>query len=403
MKKRILFVDDEPQILEGLRHRLHRQRKKWEMEFVHGGHEALERLSNEPFDVIVTDMRMPRMDGAELLRRVHENHPGIVRIVLSGHAEMEIAFKAVPVAHQFLNKPCDAGLLESVVDRACGLHALINDETVRNTMGKIKTLPTMPVVYNRLMAALARDDTSPRVVAKILEQDLALCAKLLQIVNSAFFRLPRTIAKIEEAVSYLGFNTIKQVVLAVEVFGANGDDPVITGLSVRELQQHSMLVASIASLLLDDRQGKEDAYVAALLHDIGKLLLAMELPEHFGMVLAAMGEQQGPMYLHEERLSAVTHAEIGAYLLGLWGLPYPIIEAVANHHHPSRVEEQEFGVLGAVHVADFLVNELHESRGDGSVADGAGADREYLEGLGVWEKMDSWRELAQEKVDSLNS
>lgn len=403
MKKRILFVDDEPQILEGLRHRLHRQRKKWEMEFVHGGHEALERLSNEPFDVIVTDMRMPRMDGAELLRRVHENHPGIVRIVLSGHAEMEIAFKAVPVAHQFLNKPCDAGLLESVVDRACGLHALINDETVRNTMGKIKTLPTMPVVYNRLMAALARDDTSPRVVAKILEQDLALCAKLLQIVNSAFFRLPRTIAKIEEAVSYLGFNTIKQVVLAVEVFGANGDDPVIAGLSVRELQQHSMLVASIASLLLDDRQGKEDAYVAALLHDIGKLLLAMELPEHFGMVLAAMGEQQGPMYLHEERLSAVTHAEIGAYLLGLWGLPYPIIEAVANHHHPSRVEEQEFGVLGAVHVADFLVNELHESRGDGSVADGAGADREYLEGLGVWEKMDSWRELAQEKVDSLNS
>lgn len=402
MKKRILFVDDEPLVLAGLRHRLRRQRNKWESFFVGGGHEALELLAAQPIDVIVTDMRMPRMDGAALLERVQADHPEVVRIVLSGYAELESALRAVPVAHQFLTKPCEAGVLENVVERACNLQALISDEAVRRTVGKIEKLPALPRVYSQLMTALSDENVTIDKVAKILKQDMALCAKLLQVVNSAFFRLSRSISTVEQAVTYLGFDTVKQLALAVEVFAGNKGQPGVQGMSLEELQHHSLFTASIASRLFDDPKRNEDAFVAALLHDIGKLLLVMELPDQVEQVVTSMRADGEPMYVVEERLWGVTHAEIGAYLLGLWGLPYPIVEAVANHHCPKRVPQGEFDMLAAVHVADTLANETRrpDTGMDGPVWE---VDRAYLARFGQEEKLDGWRAMAQEQAEHLAS
>ncbi len=400
-KKRILFVDDEPHILEGLRNRLRRQRRKWEMTFVGGGHEALEMFQRQEFDVLVTDMRMPKMDGAQLLKNVQEKHPRVVRIVLSGYSELENALRAVAVAHQFLNKPCDAGELENVVDRACGLQTLIDDEGVRETVGKIETLPPLPRVYSQLMVALADDRISTQDVAQILKQDMAMCAKLLQIVNSAFFRLSRTIARIEEAVTYLGFNSIKQVALAVEVFGQDRDQASPEGVSLDALQKHSLVVAHIASQMFDEKFMREDAFAAALLHDIGKLLLVLEMPDHLSEVVTTMRTEGVPMHVAERQLTDVTHAEVGAYLLGLWGLPYPIVEAVANHHDPARVEQQGFDILAAIHTADALANEYMDPVVSKTLPGIDVLDAEYLETLGVGDKLDDWRELAKDEVNNL--
>ena len=232
---------------------------------------------------------------------------------------------------------------------------------------------------------------------------MAMCAKLLQIVNSAFFRLSRTITKIEDAVNYLGFNIIKQLALTVEVFGLGGDDSSINGLSPKALQQHSLLTASIASRLFDDRQKKEDAFSAALLHDIGKLILAMELPEHLAELTAAMRAEGGAMHVVEERHHGVTHAEIGAYLLSLWGLPYPLVEAVANHHDPTRVDQQGFDILAAVHVADFLANEHTCPVIAGVETTRIEMDTDYLERLGVPDKLDAWREMARKQAEAVSS
>ncbi len=403
MKKRILFVDDEVQILKGLETRLRRQRSKWEMLFVESGQAALQVLAKEPVDVIVTDMRMPQMDGASLLKKVQDDYPQVVRIVLSGHSELESTLRAVPVAHQFLVKPCDAGLLENVVERACNLQALVNDDVVRRTVGKIDKLPSLPKVYSQIMEALADEDVSIKDVANILQQDMAMSAKILQIVNSAFFRLSRPIAKIEDAVSYLGFNTIKQVVLAVEIFGKGEDKTEFTDLSLEALQRHSLLVAGIASNMFDDKRKKDDAFVAALLHDIGKLLLAMELPEHMEKIAAALRAYGGTMHDVEKSLYGITHAEVGAYLLGLWGIPYPIVEAVANHHEPDRVEQQGFDILAAVHVADALACEQ-----TGPVIKGAGPhcielDSSYLDSMAIGDSIDTWRKMAKERADALSS
>jgi len=307
--------------------------------------------------------------------------------------------RAIAVAHQFLNKPCDAGELENVVERACGLQNLISDDIVRGMVGKIETLPPLPRVYSQLMGALADDKISTREVAHILKQDMGMCAKLLQIVNSAFFRLSRTISQIEEAVTYLGFNSIKQVALAVEVYGSNRADAGPSGVSLDVLQQHSLVVAHIAAAMFQDKAKREDAFAAALLHDIGKMLLVMELPDHISAVIIAMQSEGIPMHLAEAQIVGVTHAEVGAYLLGLWGLPYPIVEAVANHHDPGRVDQQGFDILAAIHVANALANERMEPVVAHTLPTVDALDLDYLNDLGVADRLDDWHEIADEEIE----
>lgn len=400
-KKHILFVDDEPQILEGLRNRLRRQRSKWDMTFVDGGERALELIRSQPFDVIVSDMRMPQMDGATLLRRVQEERPEMVRVVLSGHAELETALRAVPVAHQFLSKPCDVGLLENVVERACNLQRLINDDVVRSIVGKVESLPSVPRVYSQLVSALGDERTEVEDVARILSQDMAMCAKVLQIANSAFFRLPRSISKVKEAVIYLGFTTIKQVLLTAEVFSMAAGRPSCKGLSLDRLQQHSLLVANIAAGFFDDRQLKDDAFSAGLLHDIGKLVLAVELPDHVAQVVQLVRAEGVSMHDAELRLFGATHAEVGGYLLGLWGLPYTMVEAAANHHAPERVECRGLELVSAVRIADVLANQQLLPVMAGSAAEGPEVLVPLLERIGESGGLDRWVQAAKAHGDRM--
>jgi len=395
-----LFVDDEPQILQGLSHRLRRWRKVWDMVFVNSGREALAVLDAETVDIVVADLRMPRMDGVTLLRKVRQKDPRVVRIVLSGEPDLKRALSAVVVAHQFLSKPCAAGVLEDVLERAVALKGLLDNPILQSVVGKIGSLPTLPRVYAQLMAKLGEENVSCDGVAQVLKQDMALCAKLLQAVNSAFFRVSRSVSKIEEAVAYLGFNTIKQLVLAVEVFSHPNDGAHSSQLSREALQQHSLVSANIAARMFKQRQLRESAFVAALVHDVGKLLLATELPDDLDAVAVVVRGGDEPMHAVEEQLWGVTHAEIGAYLLGIWGLPYPVVEAVANHHAPNRVKPQRFDILAAVHVADSLANELAQLPILGVQPAVPQMDHNYLGGLGVQGQLETWRELALEETSA---
>ncbi len=396
MSRKILFVDDEPRILKGLERMLFLLADQWEMSFVDSGAKALEALEAGTFDVIVSDMRMPEMDGATLLAKVKERYPNVVRLVLSGHAELETALRAVPVAHQFLTKPCDPDLLEEVIDRACHLQVILSDKNLLSEIGKVESLPVRPQIYSELLRALADPETNYDNVALIIEKDVAMCAKVLQLVNSSFFGLRRTITNIKQALTFLGISMIKHLVLSVEVFDAYQGKDNGSGFSLDAEQQHALLVANLAKALLQDKQKKEDAFMASMLHDVGKLVLAAHLPGHFSTVLAEVKKQQQPMHLVEKELYHVTHAEVGAYLLGIWGLPYPIIEAVSHHHEPRRVEQKHFDVLGAVYVANALVHELEDSLPDGDVPKSGELDLAYLSALGVDEELPKWRQMTEE-------
>jgi HD-like signal output (HDOD) protein/CheY-like chemotaxis protein len=399
MKKRILFVDDERNILDSLRDCLRRQRQTWDMVFALSGAQALQAMEQERFDVIVSDMKMPEMDGATLLKKVQDHYPNVVRIVLSGHAEYETILRALPVAHQYLSKPSNAETIVGTIERACNLQELIQNETVQQVIGGIEKLPSAPRVYSQIMTAINNESTTTDDITLILRQDMAMCAKILQLVNSAFFRLPRSISRIEEAVFYLGLNTIKEVALNVELFRDTGRK-MPQGLSLDDLQIHAIKVGSLAAEFFTQKKEKEDAFVAGLLHDIGKLVFAVELPQHFHEVILEMkADPEAPMYCIEQQIYGTTHAEIGGYLLGIWGLPNLTVEAVANHHAPTRVNTRVFEILAAIHIADALVNELEDPATTEQGRHVSILDLDYVETLGLKGRLPGWREMAGRQAE----
>jgi HD-like signal output (HDOD) protein/CheY-like chemotaxis protein len=394
--KRILFVDDDADILGGLRVVLRKKRAAWDMVFADSGETALGHLRSRPFDVVVSDMRMPKMDGPELLRRVKEEFPAIIRIVLSGHADRESVFRALPVSHQFLAKPCDGDTLAAVVERACSLHALLESEPLRRVVGSTERLPSLPQVYWELTQTMADPEVTPKAIAEIVEQDPAISAKLLQLVNSSYFCLARRISSVEQAIVYLGFDLLRALALTSQVFCAVDKIPGASNNFYTALQEHGFLTAAVARKMAPNAKAADDAFTAGLLHDIGKLVLTIAVPDFEPRGGSGADASKEPQYLEELAVLGVTHAEVGAYLLGLWGLPVPIVEAVAYHHTPQMVPPRGLDTVAIVHIADSLVSCLCPSPVDGP---SGGVDGSYIEAIGATaEEVERWSKLASEIV-----
>ena len=394
--KRILFVDDEPKILEGLQRMLRPQRNEWEMSFAPGGEAALAMLEAESFDVIVSDMRMPGVDGAALLETVREKYPGMLRVILSGYTELEASFRAVPVAHQFLLKPCDPDALRIAIERATSLLQALNSKMLTGLVGSLQDLPSVPRAFAELRNALSDPETSLDRIVKIVEQDVAITAKVLQLVNSAFFGVTREVSDIRTAVSYLGISILQNLVLSLEAFRCFQPNKSIPGFSLEQFHEHSQLAAKIAGAGPGKTKAGGVAVGAALLHDIGKLVIAERAPEHFARAIKGARQEKRPLYAIEEQLIGVSHAEVGAYLLSLWGLPYPLVEAVAHHHHPSRVPHDKLGVVPIVYLSNLLA---HEAENGGAIPPELVAeeiDAEVVAEAGLAMQLEEWRDKLDE-------
>jgi HD-like signal output (HDOD) protein/CheY-like chemotaxis protein len=397
--KNILFVDDEPMILAGLQRLLRAQRNEWDMSFAASGAEALALLETKPFDAVVTDMRMPVMDGVRLLELVQERYPGTIRIVLSGYFESETALRAVPVAHQYLAKPCDPKKLREAIERSCGFASLLPDVALRRIVAAIGGLPALPRTSALLAAALEKPDIPLGEIGRIVEHDVAITAKLMQLVNSAFFCLPYRVTSVRGAVTYLGLDILKQLVLSIELFRTMRPRQAIAGFSLTEFEEESHLTARIAARLPAAEPVVAAGVVASVLHDVGKLVLAAHLPHEFEKTLAASRIEQRPLHVVEMEQMGTTHAEIGGYLLGLWGLSGAVVDAVCRHHRPQVPEGGAAGmdVLAITHIADALVWEVgHLQTREPPPASAGLLNLEYLAQLGVEAELPGWRAMAQQ-------
>lgn len=392
-RKRILFVDDEARILDGLRRMLRPLREAWETHFAESGEEGLKLLEAQPFDVAVSDMRMPQMDGAQFLAHVKRLYPSTIRIVLSGHSELKAAVRAVPVAHQFLSKPCEATVLRETIERACSLNRFLSSPELRRVVGDIDALPTLPRTYSALTTVLADAHATNARIAEVLRKDSAMSAKMLQLVNSSFFSLPRRITDVGQAVALLGVDVVRNLTLSAEVFRTFEQTEARDW--VNALQDHALLVAAVARRIAADFKGldADEVQMAALLHDVGKLILAQAMPRKLFGILEQAEASRRPMHAVELEVLGITHAELGAYLLGIWGLPYSIVEAVAHHHEPGRAGASAFDGVGVVHVANVLAREA---------ASGARSapDLVYLDGTGMTDRLEAWRAFAHEQASA---
>lgn len=394
---RVLFVDDEQQLLDGLRDVLRKQRKRWEMHFITDARVAIERMHEQPFDAVVTDMRMPGMDGAALLAYVKEHFSATSRIILSGQADRDSVLRALPNAHQFLSKPCDCELLVSVIERVNQLQSRLCDVQVRTIVGGIDRLPSAPNTYWELTMAAEKPETSLAEIAAIIERDPAMSLKVLQLVNSAYFGAARRVSTVQQAVGRLGLDLLKALTLSVHAFDTL-QAPRLAGFSIEQLQQHSFLTARLAKQLCRDSAVGAEAFATAVLHDIGKLVLAVGATERFAQVLADQRASGRLLYELEVEHFGATHGEVGAYLLGSWGLPLTMVEAVAYHHQPRSASGECRPVLAAVHAADALLDPIQYKGTD--LARDQKLDLAFLDEMGLSAELPKWRELAQKLLDS---
>lgn len=394
-KKTILFVDDEPNILAGLQRMMRPLRQDMDFYFVESGEEALASLAAHQVDVIVSDMRMPGMDGAELLAIVQEKFPQTIRIMLTGQADEEAILRTVGVVHQYIAKPSDPETLKGVLIRACALQSLMRHDHLQSLATRIGSLPSLPAVYAQLQRKLREPECSLADIAAILEQDLAMSAKVLQLVNSAFFGLYKNIDCIARAVNLLGLDTVRALVLSVGVF-TEMRPVTAASFSVHALWHHSMGVAAFAKKIAQEETGSKElpdnVFIAGFMHDIGKLLLFACLPEQYAETIAWAGEHHLPMYQAEQHILNATHGDAGGYLLGLWGLPGSVVEAAVFHHRLELYPNPSFCPAVIVHAADTIYHMLHPDQHFGSPV----LNMPYLEQAGVGDRFAHWLKLCRQ-------
>lgn len=390
--QRLLFVDDEVQILDGLRRMLRGKRKEWDMVFVESGKHALEEMAKEPFDLVVTDMRMPVMDGAELLERVRRLSPQTVRIVLSGHSEKEKIMRSVRPAHQYLAKPIEQQELLLVLQKALDLQQVLANKALLEILGRAESLPALPAVYARLVEEIESEDSSMEAIGHIVEQDLGMTATVLKVVNSAFFGLPRAISSVCQAVGLLGLDLIRSLVLSYQLF-STFESRGRASFSLQGLWRHSSATAAFAKKIAQmenaDRATVDECFMAGILHDVGKLPLSYYSREAYEKVLEGVRANHGLLFEVENDVLGATHAEAGAFLMGLWGMNERVVRAIAFHHRPSAWVHGRFGPLTAVHVANVLEHELfviHKNYHCPAI------DAAHLQAVGKLERVEAWRQ-----------
>lgn len=209
--KRLLFVDDEPNLLAGLRRMLRSERKEWEMDFVEGGEEALARLDQKQTDVVISDMRMPRMNGAEFLNQVQQRQPATARICLSGFSDGALILRGLGSIHQYLNKPCESGhliaTLRHILQAAARLPAELHERLCALTC-----LPVARATLQKLKTVLALEEPCLHEVGRLASLDLGMSCRLLQLVHSGFFGTPRHVESVEDACRLLGVAKLKKLV-----------------------------------------------------------------------------------------------------------------------------------------------------------------------------------------------
>jgi HD-like signal output (HDOD) protein len=351
-----LFVDDEKAMCELFQQFSHVLQDNYEVITATSGEQAVKLLHTRKFDAVITDLTMPDMDGLRFLGHVVQHQPDCARIIVSGYADRLKVARCLFVGHRYFSKPCNPLALAELLNRLASFRELVSNHKVRRIIGGIGALPGPPETFLKIEKVLESPLASMQDVAEVVEQDVAVTAKLLQIVNSAEFGIRHKVVSITEAVQLVGIEAVRGLVLGLQAFASYKEHPGKKAPPA-QLWDHSLRTGLIArrvcraqgfSLPTGDR-----AFLAGLLHDVGRIVIDANAPEervevnefakNFGISIAEA----------EKRHFGATHAEVGGYLLALWGIDDEVVRIVQHQESLSQFDGQDSRALVALHVAHF--------------------------------------------------
>lgn len=391
MKKKICFGGFKDTEVHELQPALAEVSGTWEFVFAPDGPAVRACLVAEPIAALVVDVRMENRSGPKLLHEAAASHPHTLRFALGDVDDRELVVNSIGAPYQFVSRPWKANELTAVIERALAIDAWLNSDKLRAFVPKLGRLPSLPSTYFEVLKRAESPNVSVESVAEVIARDPALTARLLQTVNSAASGVAEKITSPVDAVSVLGLDIVKSLVLCLQVFDP-AQAAVHGSISLDSIWRQSFKAAQtarrIAAQQSADTRVASDAYAAGLLHRIGQIVLVTNLGDEYGKVVATAREQEESIDQAELATFGVTSNQVGAYLLGLWGMPLSVVEAVALYLDPASSASHEFSLLTAVHVAHVLACE------EGTKKDGIllpELDRGYLDELDLPTKPDAWR------------
>ncbi|MEJ2055805.1 MAG: response regulator [Calditrichaceae bacterium] len=365
--KKIIFVDDEQHILDGYKRMLRPLCSIWDMYFVQSGKQALDIMEKTSVDVVVSDMRMPGMDGVQLLTTVMDKYPKVIRIILSGHSEQSLILKSIRPIHRYISKPCSAEELKTTIDNASKLHNMLEGKEIKALISQMDALPNQPEIYSKILKLVQEPESSLKDIGMVIEQDAGMSAQILKLVNSSYFGFFKRINSPVQATNLLGINTIRTLVLSHEIFSMF--------YYQQELAKYANSVVKISSMTghfsrliaretVEDAVLIEDAFMVGFLHDIGFLVLASKFPEELKAVIKQSAHRNLPVYTIEKEIFGATHSQIGAYLLALWGFADNITENIYNFPNTDYLSKDKIQIGHILHISKDFAHHLYTSYKD---------------------------------------
>lgn len=391
----VLFVDDNPQTLDGYKRLFQSQKCHWNAIFADNAGLAVDLLETRYIDVIISDLEMPIVNGAILLQHVKKVSPHTIRIILSGCSEDKMIMETVKSAHRIFPKPSSYEAIIDILDRSYYLHQLIMSPNARRILMEVGTIPSIPLLLQEIMIAVEDESCSLNDIAKMISQDMGMSVNILRLVNSPYFGLPNEIVSIEQAVSLLGLEIIKTLIISVHFF-ESFKTPHEAELD--ELLNHSLNTANFCKKIFTsmkrNREESDRAFITGFMHDLGKLILMSYFPQKYSKFIAKLSEKENSAdtISIEQAFFEANHGEIGAFLLGLWGFKDETIEAVAFHHSPMNAKYVDPLLLAALHCADVYEHEIRESM---ILSDTGTLDVAFLEKTGFIDKEEEWLQVCR--------
>lgn len=356
MGKNILLVDDEMPVLKALQRTL--LRKNLSIFIASNGQEALNLLARQEIDIVISDMRMPEMNGHQLLRKVKELYPSTTRLILSGYAdEKEIAKTMLDGSSKmYMLKPWDSQMLSKTIQQLLDVRELLQRRNLLEIINKIERLCTLPRIYNKLMELINQDADVPQI-ANLIEEDPAIASQILHIANSGFYGV-RT-GSISQAIIYLGLTAVKSIVLSTNLCNIQRGQGMIA-LDKDLLWRHASMTNHLVGQLyrkLSGRQIPATASTVGLLHKIGKMALLCQFSDIYAKIGATLKTRRSASLNElEQELIGVSHQDVGGYLLEWWEMPHQIVESAMFHHDPFNENVNDRELVSIVHIASCFAS-----------------------------------------------